>query len=79
MSLGTTLDRLADKEAYARSGAITIRWGQMLRANSVVSEELAQLAANGRLETMGNLGRLHSGADSNDAVQAYRTEGVHRF
>jgi hypothetical protein len=61
MSLSTSLDRLADRAAYAPSGAVAIRWGQLLRANSSLSEELARLVNNSCLVTMGSLGRLHSG------------------
>jgi hypothetical protein len=56
----TSLDHLADKAAYA-SGSVAIRWGQLLRANSAISDELTQLVDKGSLVTMGSLGRLHSG------------------
>jgi hypothetical protein len=60
MSLSNALDRLADKAAYT-SGAVAIRWGQLLRANSVVSDELARLVKDNCVVPMGSLGRLHSG------------------
>ena len=60
MSLTTSLDRLADKSAY-KPGAVAIRWGQLLRANSTLGDELTRLAATGSLVPLGSLGKLQSG------------------
>ena len=60
MSLTTSLERLADRSAYA-TGAVAIRWGQLLRASSTVGNELARLRAAGCLAPLGSLGKLHSG------------------
>jgi hypothetical protein len=61
MSLSKSLDRLADKTIYTSSGGVAIRWGQLLRANSTVGNELAELAGTTSLVALGSLGRLHSG------------------
>jgi hypothetical protein len=60
MSLSTSLDLLADKAVYA-SGAVAVRWGQLLRANAALSDEFARLANKEAVVAMGSLGRLHSG------------------
>lgn len=60
MSLTASLERLADKKAYA-PGAVAIRWGQLLRSNSTVGHEMARLAAAGCLVPLGSLGKLQSG------------------
>jgi hypothetical protein len=60
MSLSTSLDLLADKAVYA-SGAVAVRWGQLLRANAALSDEFARLANKEAVVAMGSFGRLHSG------------------
>lgn len=60
MSLTLSLDRLADKSSYT-VGTVAIRWGQLLRANSTIGDELAELTRNGFMVSMGSLGKLHSG------------------
>ena len=60
MSLTTSLDRLADKTAYRASPVVT-RWGQILRENAEIGEELARIASLGLATPLGSLGRLHSG------------------
>jgi len=60
MSLSISLELLADKAVYT-SGAVAIRWGQLLRANALLSDEFATLTGQEALVTMGSLGRLHSG------------------
>ena len=61
MSLSTSLERLADKAIFPSSGGVAIRWGQLLRADPTVGDELTRLAGTTRLVKMGSLGRLHSG------------------
>ena len=43
MSISAILDKLADKLAYS-SGSVSVRWGQLLRANSAIRNEQAQLS-----------------------------------
>jgi hypothetical protein len=60
MTLSKRLESLVDKSAYAE-GMVTMRWGQMLRANATVASELVRLERCGNLTRFGALGRLRSG------------------
>lgn len=60
MNPSSLLERLADKTAYL-PGRVSVRWGQLLRSNASVSDELARLAAGERMAVLGSMGHLHSG------------------
>lgn len=60
MNTSSLLERLSDKSAYV-PGIVSVRWGQLLRSNSSISDELAQLAAGERVAVLGSMGQLHSG------------------
>ncbi|RWE32880.1 MAG: hypothetical protein EOS79_30350 [Mesorhizobium sp.] len=60
MSTATILERLVDKASYA-PGAVSVRWGQLLRSNPSLKDELAALATGQQLSSLGEMGKLHSG------------------
>ncbi|PND27632.1 hypothetical protein [Sinorhizobium sp. M4_45] len=60
MNTSSLLERLADKTAYT-PGSVSVRWGQLLRSNASISDDLARLAASERVAVLGSMGHLHSG------------------
>ncbi|MET3579960.1 hypothetical protein ABID19_002991 [Mesorhizobium robiniae] len=60
MSTAAILERLVDKASYA-PGAVSVRWGQLLRSNPSLKDELAALASGQQLSSLGEMGKLHSG------------------
>lgn len=60
MSFGQSLDSIADSGAYG-PGAVTVRWGQLMREHAELSTSIATSVDAGRLSSLGALGSLHSG------------------
>jgi hypothetical protein len=61
MTLTSKLPLLESKGAYARPGAVTKRWGQIIRESPSVAALLLRLEESGDLVALSSLGRIHSG------------------
>lgn len=63
MSLTKSLERLVTPNAYP-AGGVSIRWGQLIRASSVLAAEEASLAEDKAVVTFDSLGAIHGGVVS---------------
>src|SRR5207253_7943344 len=61
MSLTKSLDRLVTTGAYLGGNKVTVRWGELIRANATLAEEEARLANAANLVPLDSLGRIRGG------------------
>jgi hypothetical protein len=61
MTLTSKLALLETKGSFPRPGAVTKRWGQIIRESPSVVEILQGIEEKGNLVPLSTLGRIHSG------------------
>lgn len=61
MSLTKSLDRLVTQTAYPGGNSISVRWGQLIRASSVLSKETAARIQTASIVPFASLGHIRGG------------------
>jgi len=61
MSLSKLLDRLATHGEYPGGNAVSVRWGQLIRASAGIIDQVTQSAESDSLVSLGSLGRIRGG------------------